>query len=247
MLQNERFERFLNGLSRKTAQKPLKILLQNERFERFLNGLSRKTAQKRLKSCLRNRSKITARNELFLSGFCRQLRSKSCFKMSGLSGFWTTYLEIPLKNRSKLAWETIQKSPQEMSGFWAVFFRQLRSKPCFKMSGLSCFWTFYLEKPLKNRSNLAWETVQKSPQEISGFWAVFFRQLRSKPCFKMSGLSGFWTTYLEIPLKNRSKLAWETIQKSPQEMSGFWAVFLDNYAQNFASKWAVWAVFERFI
>ena len=215
--------------------------------------------------------------------------------MSGLSGFWTTYLEIPLKNRSKLAWETIQKSPQEMSGFWAVFFRQFCSKPCFKMSGLSCFWTVYLEKPLKNRSNLAWETVQKSPQEISGFWAVFFRQLRSKPCFKMSGLSGFWMTYLEIPLKaclrnhskitarnerflsgffrqlrskfcfkmsgmsgfwtvylekplkNRSNLAWETIQKSPQEMSGFWAVFLDNYAQNFASKWAVWAVFERFI
>ena len=28
------------------------------------------------------------------------------------------------------------------------------------------------QKPLKNRSNLAWKTVQKSPQEISGFWAV---------------------------------------------------------------------------
>ena len=26
-----------------------------------------------------------------------------------------------------------------------------------------------------------------------------------------------------------------------------WAVLLDNYAQNLASKWAVWAVFERFI
>ena len=29
------------------------------------------------------------------------------------------------------------------------------------------------QKPLKNRSNLAWKTVQKSPQEMSGFWAVF--------------------------------------------------------------------------
>ena len=30
------------------------------------------------------------------------------------------------------------------------------------------------QKPLKNRSNLAWKTVQKSPQEMSGFWAVFW-------------------------------------------------------------------------
>ena len=33
-----------------------------------------------------------------LSGFFRQLRSKSCFKMSGLSGSWTVYLK---KNAQK--------------------------------------------------------------------------------------------------------------------------------------------------
>ena len=32
-----------------------------------------------------------------LSGFFRQLRSKSCFKMSGLSGFLTVYLRKPRK------------------------------------------------------------------------------------------------------------------------------------------------------
>ena len=43
------------------------------------------------------------------------------------------------------------------------------------------------QKPLKNPSNTAWKTVQKSPQEMSGFWAVFewfFKQ-------GFSGLSGF--------------------------------------------------------
>ena len=39
------------------------------------------------------------------------------------------------------------------------------------------------QKPLKNRWNLAWKTVQKPPQELSGFWAVFKQDL--------SGLSGF--------------------------------------------------------
>ena len=33
---NERFERFLNGLSKKNAQKPLKNRARFERFERFL-------------------------------------------------------------------------------------------------------------------------------------------------------------------------------------------------------------------
>ena len=36
-----------------------------------------------------------------LSGFFRQLCSKSCFKMSGLSGFRTVYLKKPLKNRAR--------------------------------------------------------------------------------------------------------------------------------------------------
>ena len=34
-----------------------------------------KTAQKPLKSCLKNRSKITARNERFLSGFLSKIRA----------------------------------------------------------------------------------------------------------------------------------------------------------------------------
>ena len=37
-----------------------------------------------------------------LSGFFKRLRSKSCFKMSGLSSFWTVYLKKPLKNRARL-------------------------------------------------------------------------------------------------------------------------------------------------
>ena len=36
-----------------------------------------------------------------LSGFLRQLRSKSCFKISGLSGFERFYLKKPLKNRAR--------------------------------------------------------------------------------------------------------------------------------------------------
>ena len=63
MLQNERFERFLNGLSEKTAEKPRKIwtvlsglskkktLKNRARFEWFLSSLSRKTTRKPLKSC----------------------------------------------------------------------------------------------------------------------------------------------------------------------------------------------------
>ena len=35
--------------------------------------------------------------------------------------------------------------------------------------------------------------------------------------------------------------------KKPLKIWAVWAVFLDNYAQNLASKWAVWAVFEQFI
>ena len=42
---------------------------------------------------------------------------------------------------------------------------------------IGCFYRT-AQKPLKNRSKIAWKTVQKSPQEMSGFlskiWAVFF-------------------------------------------------------------------------
>ena len=38
------------------------------------------------------------------------------------------------------------------------FFRQLRSKSCFKMSGLSCFWAFF---------------SLKKTQIMHGFWAFF--------------------------------------------------------------------------
>ena len=172
---NERF--FLDNYAQ--------TLLQNERFDLFLNGLFRKTAQKPLKSCLRNRSKITARNELFLSGFFKQLRSKSCFKMSGLSGFWTVYLkktaQKPLKsclrNRSKI---TARNERFFLDNYAQTLLQNERFERF--LNGLS-------RKTAQNCSNLAWETVQKSPQEMSGF----FRQLRSKSCFKMSGLSGFWT------------------------------------------------------
>ena len=35
--------------------------------------------------------------------------------------------------------------------------------------------------------------------------------------------------------------------KKPLKIWAVWRFFLDNYAQNLASKWAVWAIFERFI
>ena len=38
--------------------------------------------------------------------------------------------------------------------------------------------------------------------KIWAIWAFFFRRLRSKSCFEMSGLSGFWTVYLKKPLKS---------------------------------------------
>ena len=44
-------------------------------------------------------------------------------------------------------------------------------------------------------------------------------------------LVGFLYKTAQKPLKNRSKLAWKTVQKSPQEMSGFWAVFLARFEQ----------------
>ena len=43
------------------------------------------------------------------------------------------------------------------------------------------------QKPLENRSNLAWKIVQKPPQEMSGFWAVFERFFKQD----LSSLSGF--------------------------------------------------------
>ena len=84
MLQNERFERFLNGLSKKTAQKPLNWgTLRGVRWGGgggvyvgggvCLGPRPGKTAQKPLKFCLKNRSKITARNERFLSGFLSKI------------------------------------------------------------------------------------------------------------------------------------------------------------------------------
>ena len=64
---------------------------------------------------------------------------------------------------------------------WAVFFRQLRSKSCIKMSGLSGFWTVYLKKPLK-------------PRKI---WTVYPKKNRSNFARFLSG-------WLEKPFKNRS-------------------------------------------
>ena len=48
----------------------------------------------------------------------------------------------------------------------------------------------------------------QKPLKIWAVWAVFLDK-RSKSCFEMSGLSGFWTDYLKKPLKNRSKQDFE--------------------------------------
>ena len=102
------------------------LRLQNERFERFLNGLSKQTAQKPRKTWA------------FWCVFFRQLRSKSCFKMSGLSGFWTVYLK---------------KTAQEPRKIWAVFERFFLDKPLKTVQILRGFWAVFLDKPFKNRSN----------------------------------------------------------------------------------------------
>ena len=76
-----------------------------ESMEMSLGPRPGKTAQKPLKSCLKNRSKITARNERFLSGF--------------LSKIWAVWAQTaqtvkPLKS----CWKTAQTA-QILSGFWA--------------------------------------------------------------------------------------------------------------------------------
>ena len=60
------------GLGRSTRevfQLHLSVTLPFQAFLLVLIGFLYKTAQKPLKYCLKNRSKITARNERFLSGF----------------------------------------------------------------------------------------------------------------------------------------------------------------------------------
>ena len=49
------------------------VTLAFQAFLLVLIGFLYKTAQKPLKSCLKNRSKITARNERYLSGFLNKI------------------------------------------------------------------------------------------------------------------------------------------------------------------------------
>ena len=117
-----------------------------------------KTAQKPLKSCLKNRSKITARNERFLSGF-----------LSKIWAVWAVFPKKPpkptkplkplkscLKNRSKIT----ARNERFLSGFlskiWAVWavFPKKPPKPTKPL------------KPLKS----CWKTAQTA-QILSGFWA----------------------------------------------------------------------------
>ena len=91
-----------------------------------------------------------------LSGFFRQLRSKSCLKMSGLRGFWTVYLKKTLKNRARFErfWavylkKKTLKNRARFERFWAVFL----DKPLKTVQILHGFWAVFLDKPFKNRSN----------------------------------------------------------------------------------------------
>ena len=81
------------------------------------------------------------------------------------------------------------------------------------------------QEPLKNRSNLAWETVQISPLEMSDFWAVFKQGL--------SGLSGF--SKKKRPNRanrsNRSNLA-----EKPLKPLKSWAV-LSGISTRVSTRW----------
>ena len=80
--------------TREVFQLHLSVTLPFQAFLLILIGFLYKTAQKPLKSCLRYRSKITARNERFLSGFSKKKLPKPlkyCWKTAQtahiLSGF----------------------------------------------------------------------------------------------------------------------------------------------------------------
>ena len=67
-------------------------------------------------------------------------------------------------------------------------------------------WKFFFEKWVFCSPSRDFSPNLK--QDLSGL-SNFFRQLRSKSCFKMSGLSGFWTVYLKKPLKNRASVSYK--------------------------------------
>ena len=129
---------------------------------------------------------------------------KSWSKMLFLGTFWkiTTYwspldervrssfaektAQKPLKNRSNLDWKTVQKSPQEMSGFWAVF-----------LSKIWAVWTVFPKKPPKPLKPLksCWKTAQTA-QILSGFRAG------SRPGMKLSPDTHTKMLRLELGFKN---------------------------------------------
>ena len=89
------------------------------------------------------------------------------------------------------------------------------------------------QKPLKNRSNVAWKTVQKSLQEMSGFWAVFqarferfFQQNRPNCPSRLNRLNS--SNLAEKPLKSLISWAvfeWELDPNRPRASRAFdWEV-----------------------
>ena len=189
-----------------------------------------------------------------LSGFFRQLRSKSCFKMSGLSGFWTVYLKkkrsknrarferfwaVYLKNRSKTAQDLIiQSRPQRdsnpqssapKSDAFSVSLCGLAASLIFAVFVLlNMFNVLDMHNKYTGQKCCFWALFGKLLHWMNVFvhgrpWMnVFFRVLQRRETLSLGPRPG---KTAQKPLKNRSNLAWKTVQKSPQEMSGFWAVF----------------------
>ena len=81
--------------------------------------------------------------------------------------FWSTHAKMQLKYYLQF------KKDLNCSQIKQYFFRCLDQKQCERL-----FSNARAKQPLKNMEDLS---------GLSGF----FRQLRSKSCFKMSGLSGF--------------------------------------------------------
>ena len=125
-------------------------------------------------------------------------------------------------NRSQIKQDFFSMSWPETT--WATFFLMLEQNNHWQIYKIRVVWAVFLDNYAQNLASkwAVWAAFErfkktlKNRSRLERFERFFLRQLRSKSCFKMSGLSGFWTVYLKKPLKNRARF------------ERFWAVYLKN-------------------